>query len=161
MAWGRVPVVGNVKLIIQSERMVRNGGGISSAAAAAPYEKLVVRWKTCGKTKDGWTEQLGKVREILAGRHRGGSSAAEKTDQDFYGLFIFEFDDKGRIVAHTIEHVQEGGNWEKTARVISVTDWLLGKAWGKREAEPGLALPCYDDDQTFSLPRGLRRKRRN
>ena len=45
-------------------------------------------------------------------------------------MFIFEFDEEGRILTHTIENVEEGGNWDKMTRVISVTDWLLGKAWG-------------------------------
>ncbi|KAJ4287597.1 hypothetical protein N0V90_012300 [Kalmusia sp. IMI 367209] len=85
MAWGRVPVVGNVKLKILSERRSR------------------------------------------------------KTDEKFSGLFLFEFDEEGRVVKHTIEHVEENGQWDKTAKVISVTDWLLG-GWGRREeGAPSLA----------------------
>lgn len=44
VAWGRVPVVGNVKLTILSERMIKNGG--TSTPAHMRHEKLIVRWKT-------------------------------------------------------------------------------------------------------------------
>jgi len=142
VAWGRVPVVGNVKLIILSERMVQNGG--TSTAANMRHEKLIVRWKTCGKSKGkqtgglyrgiGASEQVDKITEFL-----GGDRAK---DEEFCGMFIFEFDEEGRILSHTIEHVEEGGSWDKTTRVISVTDWLLGRAWGRKSEDgtPGLAM---------------------
>lgn len=62
-------------------------------------------------------------------------------DKEFTGLFIFAFDDEGRIVRHVIEHVQEHGNWEKGvgARVVGLTDWLLGRV--SREPEPDVS-PC-------------------
>ncbi|KAK4966111.1 hypothetical protein LTR66_007557 [Elasticomyces elasticus] len=133
MAWGRVPVVGNVKLIILSERMVRNGSpnnGVSSRD-----EKLIVRWKTCGKTKGrgmgalyrgiGGSEQVDKITEFLGGEGRD--------DEEFCGIFVFEFDEEGRIVKHVIEHVQEGGNWGRENRVVNVTDWLLGRFNGKKK----------------------------
>jgi hypothetical protein len=125
VAWGRVPVVGNVKLIILSERMVSSGGDSNGG------EKLIVKWKTCGAGKGDVTEQIKKMMAIL-GR-------TKSVNEDFHGLFLFEFDDEGRILSHTIEHVEEGNNWERTTKVISVTDWLLGRAWGKKE-EPELAL---------------------
>lgn len=133
VAWGRLPVVGNVKLHILSERMVRNGSSADDQQASG-NEKLIVKWKNCEK------EAEGKLSEIL-GRDRG-------EDKEFVGLFIFEFDDEGRVLSHTIEHVEEGGNWDrKTAKVISVTDWLLGRAWGKKEEEiPGLAIGYCDVD---------------
>lgn len=140
MAWGRVPIVGNVRLIIQSERMVKNG---DVSAAAGGNEKLIVRWKTCGKTKGkgmgalyrgiGASEQVDKITEWLGGDARD--------DEEFCGLFMFEFDEEGRIVTHTIEHADEGGSWDKMAKVVSVTDWLLGKAKRrKKEDVPELAL---------------------
>ncbi|KAF2667100.1 hypothetical protein BT63DRAFT_329293 [Microthyrium microscopicum] len=133
VAWGRMPVLGNVKLIILSERMMRHGKEGS--------EKLVVRWKTCVKTRGDVTEQIKKMIAIL-GR---GQSKAYAEQHEFHGLFIFEFDGEGRISSHTIEHVEERNNWE-TARVISVTDWLLGKAWGKKEEVPELAI-CDSDNR--------------
>lgn len=134
VAWGRVPVVGNVKLDILSERMVKNGGSNSSNAR---NERLIVKWKTCGKTdkQNGHTsEAVDKIRNIVRG--------SDAPDEEFSGLFLFEFDEEGRILTHTIEHAEETGSWDKTARVISVTDWLLGRAWGKRqeEATPSLAF---------------------
>ncbi|KAJ9665400.1 hypothetical protein H2201_004478 [Coniosporium apollinis] len=170
MAWGRVPVVGNVKLHILSERLVRNGPSAPTATSsnqsskAANYrsEKLIVRWKTCGKTKGkgmgalyrgiGGSEQVDKITEFLGGDVRD--------DEEFCGLFIFEFDEEGRVVSHTIEHVEEGGSWDKMTKVISVTDWLLGKAWGKKgEVPPGLALGyCTDEADRHGAVRARRRR---
>lgn len=141
MAWGRVPVVGNVKLIVLSERMHRYGG--TTVPHGSRDEKLVVKWKTCGKTKGkgmgalyrgiSGSEQVDKITEFLGGDARD--------DEEFCGIFVFEFDEEGRIVKHTIEHAEEGNNWDKTTRVVSVTDWLLGKfnGKGKEEGIPGLA----------------------
>jgi hypothetical protein len=143
VAWGRLPVLGNVKLIILSERMVRNGG--NAVAAAMRHEKLIVRWKTCGKAQG--SESSGLYRGVSANEHADRVSdmlqTGSKEDEEFCGLFIFEFDGEGRIAKHTIEHVEEGGSWDKMTRVISVTDWLLGRAWRKKsdeEGTPGLAL---------------------
>jgi hypothetical protein len=138
VAWGRVPVVGNVKLKILSERMVKNGGACT--AAHPQNEKLIVKWETCGKSEKKEHGQVSdvveKITSIVAGSRR--------SNHEFTGLFLFEFDEEGRIINHTIEHTDEGRHWEKTAKVISVTDWLLGRAWGRREeASPSLAfVPC-------------------
>lgn len=132
-----MPVLGNVKLIIVSERMSQTG---SSGQTSENSEKLIVRWKTCAKTKVEVTEQIKKA----LGRGRSISGQAGKAE-DFHGLFIFEFDDKGRIASHIIEHVEEDSNFEKTARFISVTDWLLGRAWGGKQPDgvPGLAFSDF------------------
>lgn len=132
MAWGRVPVVGNVKLKILSERMVKNG--CATTSADMHNERLIVKWETCKSEKEHGpvSEAVEKIGSIIKGPH--------KPDEEFSGLFIFEFDEQGRVVKHTIEHMEENGQWDKTAKVISVTDWLLGRAWGRREEhEPSLA----------------------
>ncbi|KAF1979138.1 hypothetical protein BU23DRAFT_497094 [Bimuria novae-zelandiae CBS 107.79] len=132
MAWGRVPVVGNVKLKILSERMVKNG--CAATPADMRNEKLIVKWETCKSEKEHGpvSEAVEKISSIIKRPH--------KTDEKFSGLFIFEFDEEGRVAKHTIEHMEENGQWDKTAKVISVTDWLLGRAWGRREeAQPSLA----------------------
>ncbi|MCJ1312497.1 hypothetical protein MMC25_006171 [Agyrium rufum] len=168
VTWGKVPFL-DVKLIILNERMIKNGGSsVSSNLHTSPHfpspsssqtpqiprstmsEKLIVRWKTQGKTKGkgvgalyrgiGAREQVDKITEWLGGE-------LTKDDEDeFTGLFIFEFDEEGRIISHTIEHAEEGGNWDKASRVVTVTDWLLGKARGRRECVPeeegGLAWQC-------------------
>ncbi|KAL1601670.1 hypothetical protein SLS60_006585 [Paraconiothyrium brasiliense] len=129
MAWGRVPVVGNVKLKILSERMFKNG-----CAADTQNERLIVKWETCKSEKEHGpvSEAVEKITSIINRPH--------KKDEKFHGLFIFEFDEEGRLANHTIEHVEENGQWDKTAKVISVTDWLLGRAWGRREEHaPSLA----------------------
>ncbi|KAA6412433.1 MAG: hypothetical protein FRX48_03423 [Lasallia pustulata] len=152
MAWGRVPIVGNVKLIILSERVVKNGPSTTSSPKNVKIgnEKLIVRWKTCGKTRGkgmgalyrgiGASEQVDKITEWLGGDARD--------DEEFCGLFIFEFDEEGRIVTHTIEHAEEGGSWDRASRVVSVTDWLLGRGWRRKGKEVGgLAWECVDGNQ--------------
>ncbi len=152
MAWGRVPIVGNVRLRILSERLIKNGPTTSSHRP----EKLIVRWQTCGKTKGkgmgalyrgiSGSEQVDKITEFLGGDARD--------DEEFCGLFVFEFDEEGRVVRHTIEHAEEGGNWDKMTRVISVTDWLLGKAkWRRAEDVEGLALGYCETGQRRTLAR--------
>lgn len=143
-----MPVVGNVRLTILSERMVKNG----QSDIRYRNEKLIVRWRTCGKTKGrgvgalyrgiyGSGDQVDKITEFLGGDVRD--------DEEFTGLFIFEFDEEGRIVEHTIEHAQEGRNFEKMTRVVSVTDWLIGLAKGKRWGEEhGFALGYCEVDET-------------
>lgn len=126
--------MGNVKLKILSERMVKNGG---SSSKNLLNEKLIVRWQTCGKSENKENGQVSdvveKITNIVAGSRR--------PNQEFTGLFVFEFDEEGRIFNHTIEHTEEGQHWDRTAKVISVTDWLLGRAWGRREeGSPSLAF---------------------
>lgn len=152
VAWGRVPILGNVRLEITSERMVRNAGS-GAPSTKRQDEKLIVKWKTCGKTKG---RGVGAIFRGVSGIEQIADflGGAGKDDEEFQGLFIFEFDDEGRIVTHTIEHVEENGDWDKT-RFISVTDWLLGKAWGKKEPS-GLALGYCRTD--FDDPRPAQRQ---
>lgn len=153
VAWGRVPLVGNVKLTILSERMVRNGGSANAGTAGTRDDKLIVKWKTCGKTRarDGTggvyrglgimnKDPVEKIRGFISGATT--SSPKDETDAEFTGLFIFEFDHEGKILKHVIEHTEEGGRWDSMTRVVSVTDWLLGNLSGRRREErlPELAL---------------------
>lgn len=149
VAWGRVPVLGNVKLIILSERMVKNGG--TSTPAHLRHEKLIVKWKTCRKEKkyNGQvSDAMEKISKIVTG--------PGQSDEEFSGLFLFEFDDEGRIVNHTIEHAEENRNWDKTAKVISVTDWLLGRAWGRRAEERSPSLAFVKSERAKSSVPGKR-----
>ncbi|KAG9195514.1 hypothetical protein G6011_00635 [Alternaria panax] len=149
VAWGQVPVLGNVRLEILSERMVKSGG---SSASNVRNEKLIVRWQTCKseKKENGQvSDVVEKITSIVAG--------SKRPHQQFTGLFKFEFDEEGRILHHIIEHTEEGQHWDRTAKVISVTDWLLGRAWGRREeASPSLAfVRCWR--QKTDRGRGERR----
>ena len=93
----------------------------------AGNERLIVKWTTCGKTK-------GKLSEWV-GRDAGD-------DEEFCGLFIFEFDEEGRILSHTIEHTE--GDFEGRlglgGRFVSVTDWILERMNGRGKNEPAVAL---------------------
>lgn len=148
VAWGRMPLIGNVKLIILSERMVRNGG--SAVPLDSRDEKLIVKWKTCGKTKhrDGTsgiyrgvgiktTDPVDRIKNFIAGTKEG---EYDPEAEEFCGIFIFEFDEEGRIKKHVIEHTEQGGHWDKMTRVVSVTDWLLGRFNGRQKEDvPALA----------------------
>jgi hypothetical protein len=112
--------------------MIKNGG---TSPAHLCNEKLIVKWETCGKSRENGhvSDVVEKITSIVAGSRRA--------HDEFTGLFMFEFDEEGRIISHTIEHTDEGQHWDKTAKVISVTDWLLGRAWGRREeGSPSLAF---------------------
>lgn len=138
MAWGRLPVLGNVKLIVLSERMVKHHHttSASSSSSSLGEEKLIVRWKTCPKSHPSNTGASAGIRE-----------KPSQDEEEFHGLFVFAFDAKGRVVTHIIEHADEGCEYgDRTARVISVTDWLLGRAWGKKEEDLGLALGCVAEE---------------
>ena len=146
VAWGRLPLVGNVKLTILSERMVKNG------ASGWGEEKLIVKWKTCGKTRHrdstggvyntptlSSKDPYDKIRDFIAGTNANASGSTSppwspEEEKDFHGIFVFGFDSHGRILKHVIEHTEEGGHWDKMPRVVSVTDWLLGRFNGKGRA---------------------------
>ena len=152
MAWGRVPIVGNVKLIILSERVIKNGpiSHIAPSNTSVNNERLIVRWKTCGKTRGkgmgalyrgiGGNEQVDKITEWLGGDARD--------DQEFCGLFIFEFDEEGRVLTHTIEHAEGNDSWDRASRVVSVTDWLLSRIDWKRK-QPELAWNYATERQRY------------
>ncbi|KIV92698.1 hypothetical protein PV10_03970 [Exophiala mesophila] len=182
VAWGCVPIVGNVKLQILSEKIVRTGYAYAVPAEAVDEsdlseEKLVVRWKTEPKASGNGTgpqppsESTASARssssttQINSGLSKllGGDSPIlniNKSDS-FSGLFIFTFDSRGRIASHTIEHADESNGFDKTNKVVTLTDWLLGKArWGNKEKDqdlvPGLAMRVCREE--WNISRGLSRK---
>lgn len=145
IAWGRLPLISNVKLEILSERMIKHAHSSCPSQSLRP-EQLVVRWRTVSKSRDqtssaliynsGLNENVDKLTEWF-----GGGNKDDDIRKEFTGLFIFEFDEEGRILTHTIEHAQEGGNWERGvgAKVVGLTDWLLG---GMRGTDRGEGAPC-------------------
>jgi hypothetical protein len=106
----------------------------ASEASVSGYrsEQLVVKWRTEGKARAKIATEITRI--VDAGDGKKG-----KYDDEFTGLFVFEFDEEGRIVRHVIEHVQEGGNWERGvgAKVVGLTDWLLGGMKDGGEPTPG------------------------
>ncbi|KAI7613667.1 hypothetical protein KC343_g10789 [Hortaea werneckii] len=159
VAWGRVPLVGNVQLTILSERMVRNTNPIPTRSGYRD-ERLIVKWKTCGRTRhrDGTggvyqspsharRDPVDRIKEFIVGSSHDETATKKKLEgqdeAEFTGIFVFEFDEEGRVVRHTIEHTEGSkGEGEGMARVVSVTDWLLGRFNGKGQEEgmPGLAV---------------------
>ncbi|KAH8907083.1 hypothetical protein BR93DRAFT_968632 [Coniochaeta sp. PMI_546] len=163
IAWNRLPGLGNVRLEILSERMVRK----PPRRPGAMEDQLVVRWRTIGGSSSSRSLAglLFQGREGVAGGKGGldddggdgamASGRGEKVGgaqrpgegREFTGLFIFEFDREGRILAHTIEHVEEGGQWERGvgAKVVGLTDWLLGGFKGNGEGS-NTPSPAFSSD---------------
>ncbi|KAJ5794411.1 hypothetical protein N7457_001010 [Penicillium paradoxum] len=172
VAWSSVPLVGNVKLQILSERIVRAGTLLDPTHHGDHHdcgdERLIVRWNTEARTDSrpfhrstlsntnsatlpqntpssnnhlsGSTESTNKGLSVLL----GGDEPIFKLskEEQFTGLFIFSFDEEGRILTHTIEHADEADGWDRTAKFVTLTDWLIGKARGSLEptSNPGLAI---------------------
>ncbi|KAL0940891.1 uncharacterized protein CTRU02_203654 [Colletotrichum truncatum] len=120
IAWNRLPLVGNVRLSIISERVTKQPLPFAPLRAGALPEQLVVRWCTPGGKSSSSATTAATTDGAATGKGAG--------DKGFTGLFVFQFDAEGRILSHTIETVQEGGDWEKGvgAKVVGLTDWLLG-----------------------------------
>jgi hypothetical protein len=130
------------------------GGG--SAAERMIAKGLLSFVGNGGKEKGRRGAEGGKALGGDGGREEDGGSSSSATevkapvgmaqpagssDKEFTGLFIFSFDGEGRILSHTIEHVQEGGQWEKGvgAKVVGLTDWLLGGIKGGDAPCPAFA----------------------
>ncbi|KAK8039739.1 hypothetical protein PG993_008150 [Apiospora rasikravindrae] len=142
IAWNRVPIIGNLKLEILSERMTTQPLYYSPRRTGAYDEQLVVKWRTADNNKNnGSSTSLAQRGEHnLDHALRGTLSPGSK--KEFTGLFIFEFDSEGRIISHTIEHVDQNSEWEKGvgAKVVHLADWLLGGIKGR---PPQGACPMF------------------
>ncbi|KAI4592741.1 hypothetical protein KJ359_010501 [Pestalotiopsis sp. 9143b] len=146
IAWNRVPIIGNLRIEILSERMTTQPLHFSPHRAGAHPEQLVVKWRTAAgqqpsSENPSLTEQgEQKLDESLSGARRRASA------REFTGLFIFEFDKDGKIISHTIEHVDQSGEWDKGvgAKVVHLTDWLLGELRGR---QPQGTCPMFQTTQ--------------
>ena len=190
VAWSSVPLVGNVKLQILSERIVRAGTILDPEHGDqhdCGDERLVVRWKTEPRTDSrpyhearesssttqrdsaGAQQQSAETESAAAHPHLSplSQSSSKKStnrglsvllggeepifklskEEQFSGLFIFSFDQEGRILTHTIEHADEADGWDRTAKFVTLTDWLIGKARGSLDPSPnpGLAMESCRD----------------
>ncbi|KAK4176380.1 hypothetical protein QBC36DRAFT_352462 [Triangularia setosa] len=160
IAWNRLPLVGNVRLEILSERMIKDPSCINSSPISrqtrpkeAFGEQLIVRWRTTGgkqklgreNGKEGrrWLPWEAKDEGEKKTEYRAPVGTAQEvgSGREFTGLFIFDFDGEGRILSHTIEHVEQGGQWERGvgAKVVGLTDWLLGGFRGGEAPCPAFA----------------------
>ncbi|KAH8704238.1 hypothetical protein BGW36DRAFT_99450 [Talaromyces proteolyticus] len=171
VAWSTLPLLGNVRLQVTSERMVRANSVLGCEHANdCGDERLVVRWKTelrGDRTNKGapGLESASKpmsvsshVSQPKTGVNKGLSALlggdapifSLGKEGQFDGLFIFAFDEEGRIAGHTIEHADQANGWDRTAKFVTLTDWLLGKARGTMEPpEPSLAAQAcreYNND---------------
>ncbi|OGE51423.1 hypothetical protein PENARI_c013G02699 [Penicillium arizonense] len=174
VAWSSVPLLGNVKLQILSERIVRSGTLLDPLRNGEHHdcgdERLIVRWKTEPRTDSGpfhnpspssktgsttASQNSASLQESHLSASKNGTNKGLSVllggeepifklskEEQFTGLFIFSFDEEGRILTHTIEHADEADGWERTAKFVTLTDWLIGKARGSLDpvTNPGLAM---------------------
>lgn len=61
-----------------------------------------------------------------------------KNEENFTGMFVFRFDQHGRIASHTIEHSEDNCSASRASKVVTLTDWLLGLK-DRLNAPPGNA----------------------
>jgi hypothetical protein len=113
-----------VKLKILSERMVKNGGTCSSPQSL--HEKLIVKWETCGKSRESGqvSDVVEKITSIVAGSRRA--------NDEFSGLFKFEFDEEGRVIIQTKGSI--GIRQQKSS--ASQTGCWAGHGGGAKKALP-------------------------
>ncbi|EED14900.1 conserved hypothetical protein [Talaromyces stipitatus ATCC 10500] len=189
VAWSSLPLLGNVKLQILSERMVRADsvlGCENYATTDCGEERFVVRWKTSHDPSTTTTSSSSSSSSLSSTSTSTSTSNTRTSDTGinkslstllggdapiflpgkegrFEGLFIFAFDEKGRIASHTIEHADRADGWDRTAKFVTLTDWLLGKARGSlmeggggTVAGPALIVPVdsdrarqYQSDRSF------------
>lgn len=138
-----MPLFGNVQLEILAERVTSEPLTFLPRRAGAIPEQLVVRW--CEKRRTG-ESQSGSSASASGGggiARTLGLGRGVEAKKAFTGLFIFDFDSEGRVLSHTIETAQEGGNWEKGvgAKFVGLTDWLLG---GIRDPPAGAPIPMFE-----------------
>ncbi|KAL1997126.1 hypothetical protein VTN49DRAFT_7991 [Thermomyces lanuginosus] len=176
VAWGAMPLLGNVRLEILSERMVRADSILQDPAAEqneseCGEERFVVRWKTAPPPPESSSSSSTSSSSSSTDSTSSSSSSISPSslqnslpflnknsppifntskEGHFSGLFIFSFDECGRILTHTIEHAEQADGWDRTAKFVTLTDWLLGKAKGSGRimgapgtpGEGSLALDC-------------------
>ncbi|KAJ5343332.1 hypothetical protein MYU51_021503 [Penicillium brevicompactum] len=166
VAWSSVPLVGNVKLQILSERIVRSGTLLDPTHDGHHHdcgdERLIVRWKTEPRTDSRpfhgptasnsskpQTSHLSNSKGTNKGLSvlLGGDEPIFKLskEEQFTGIFIFSFDEEGRVLTHTIEHADEADGWDRTAKFVTLTDWLIGKARGSLDPNPELAVQYHNE----------------
>ena len=183
IAWGSIPLIGNVRLKVLSERIVRAGTILYPEHADkhdCGDERLVIRFQTQPRTGSGLDHQTasnskdssysadmisqsptqdsislspseGTIISTLSKLLGNGPIVKLSKEKQFTGLFIFSFDEEGRISTVTLEHSNEAGGWDHTSKFVTLTDWLIGKARGSLEPtpNPGLAMsPCGE----YGLP---------
>ncbi|UKZ46804.1 hypothetical protein TrVGV298_001014 [Trichoderma virens] len=145
IAWNRVPIIGNVKLEILAERMTSEPLTFLPRRAGAIQEQLVVRWCEKRRVKDKDDQRKSSGISLPSLRLARGVDP----NKAFTGLFIFDFDAEGRILTHTIEQAQAGGDWENGmgAKFVGLTDWLLGSL-----SPPGDApIPMFERKRRCSF----------
>ncbi|KAK6351115.1 hypothetical protein TWF718_004286 [Orbilia javanica] len=165
VVWGRIPGI-KVRLEILSIRMIKGGIPIENeddGSSSVTSERMIVKWRASGspngngngnndtKSENSSTSSTPPSSRPTEPKKEDPLSAVANSlpkftlAGDFCGLFIFEFDDKGRIKTHIIEDVEEDRDEavQQHSKVITLTEWLLKKAKNSLEDKPqmpGLAF---------------------
>ncbi|EPS43006.1 hypothetical protein H072_2998 [Dactylellina haptotyla CBS 200.50] len=186
VVWGRIPGI-KVRLEILSIKMIRGCiplERVDDESQNMGGEQMIVKWRASsspngngngegavtgspvgsalppgtGNTSDITTDSQKPAKEDPLSAMT--SSLPRITiNGDFCGLFIFEFDDMGRIKTHIIEDVEEdkGESRQQHSKVITLTEWLLKKA--KRSLEEKPPVPGLAFERIWQGGGGIRRNR--
>ncbi|KAK6521160.1 hypothetical protein TWF506_001390 [Arthrobotrys conoides] len=168
VVWGRIPGI-KVRLEILSIRMVKGGNPVENeddGSQNVTGERMIVKWRASGSPNghgngNGNGDTQPSASTTTSNTPQSSNPTESKKEDplsavanslpkftlagDFCGLFIFEFDDKGRIKTHIIEDVEEDRDEavQQHSKVITLTEWLLKKAKSSLEEKsqvPGLAF---------------------
>ncbi|KAF3921455.1 hypothetical protein ABW21_db0205452 [Orbilia brochopaga] len=168
VVWGRIPGI-KVRLEILSVKMVKGGVPLDEVdSSGGGGEQMIVKWRVSpnGHEDEPSTAAVNGDPASSSpspspsntpvsppeGSVKGDPLASVTSalprftiNGDFCGLFIFEFDERGRIKTHIIEDVEEQRSEAKQqhSKVITLTEWLLKKAKSSLEEKPqvpGLAF---------------------
>ena len=142
------------KLQIISKIIVHAGDRTSHGDHVDRDERLIVRWKTEPRTDSctfhkpnsssnhisattsrstspphdtAWTKCTNKGLSVLLGGN--GPIFKLAKEEQFTSLFILSFN-KGRISTHTIDNAAGATCWDRTSKFVTLTDWLIKKAYG-------------------------------
>ncbi|KAK6361659.1 hypothetical protein TWF730_005376 [Orbilia blumenaviensis] len=173
VVWGRIPGI-KVRLEILSIRMIKGGVPAENeedGSSGITGERMIVKWRASDSPNgngngNGHGDTQSAASTSPSTPQDSKTTESKKEDPlsavvnslprftltgDFDGMFIFEFDDKGRIKTHIIEDVEEDREEavQQHSKVITLTEWLLKKAKKSLEDKsqmPGLAFERIWDD---------------
>ncbi|KAF8441220.1 hypothetical protein BGX38DRAFT_821337 [Terfezia claveryi] len=112
--WGQLP--GRAKLEILAARVVK---------PCDRGEELRVRWRAVPSSSSTPSTKVPDP-PTHPNLFKSDSNGNGDTEKGFSGLFIFTFDDKGRILSHTIEHADRGWNRGEEESGYSFLGWKKG-----------------------------------
>lgn len=138
---------GDERLVIRFQTQPRTGNGLDhqtqpNSKGSSYSADMISQPHTQTQDSISLSPSEGTIISTLSRLLGNGPIVKLSKEKQFTGLFIFAFDEEGRISTVTLEHSNEAGGWDRTSKFVTLTDWLIGKARGSLEPtpNPGLAM---------------------